>query len=97
MTTVADGHIPLWANSIAKQTDAGAVPGLNSISEAWVNLLRSKLTKGSLVLMERLLENLLRDWAKRSQRRARWEIPIMIDDILIVQLSSDTAATERKT
>ena len=36
MTTVADGHIPLWANSIAKQTDAGAVPGLNSISEAWI-------------------------------------------------------------
>ena len=97
MTTVADGHIPLWANCIAKQTDAGAVPALNSISETWVNLLRSKLTKDSLVLMERLLENLLRDWAKRSQRRARWEIPIMIDDILIVQLSSETAATERKT
>ena len=70
---------------------------MNSISEAWVNLLRSKLTKDSLVLMERFLENLLRDLAKRSQRRARWEIPIMIDDILIVQLSSETAATERKT
>ena len=97
MTTVADGHIPLWAHCIAKQTDAGAVPALNSISEAWVNLLRSKLTKDSLVLMERFLENLLRDLAKRSQRRARWEIPIMIDDILIVQLSSETAATERKT
>ena len=74
-----------------------ALPALNSISETWVNLLRSKLTKDSLVLMERLLENLLRDWAKRSQRRARWEIPIMIDDILIVQLSRETAATERKT
>ena len=97
MTTVADGHIPLWANCIAKPTDAGAVPALNSISETWVNLLRSKLTKDSLVLMERLLENLLRDLTKRSQRRARWEIPIMIDDILIVQLSSETAATERKT
>ena len=97
MTAVADGHIPLWANCIAKPTDAGAVPALNSISETWVNLLRSKLTKDSLVLMERLLENLLRDWAKRSQRRARWEIPIMIDDILIVQLSRETAATERKT
>ncbi|SVB96332.1 uncharacterized protein METZ01_LOCUS249186 [marine metagenome] len=32
-----------------------------------------------------------------SQRRVHWEISTRIDDMLIAQLTSETAVTERKT
>ena len=101
MMAVADERIPLLTDSIAKQADADAVPAVSNISEADIELLRSKLTKGGLVLIERLLANLLKELestlADRLRRRARHELPILIDDILKEQLSSDTGETERET
>jgi hypothetical protein len=49
------------------------------------------------VLLENLLKELESTSADRLQRRARHELPILIDDILKGQLSSETGETERET
>jgi uncharacterized protein (DUF2267 family) len=101
MTAVASDRIPLLTESIEKQAVAEETPVASTISEADLELLRSRLTKSGLLLIERLLANMLKDLeftlADRLRRRAQHELPILIDDILKEQHSGGPGETEEKT
>lgn len=100
MTAVASDRIPLLTESIEKQADAEETPAASEIGDADLELLRSRLTKSGLLLIERLLANMLKDLeftlAERLRRRAQHELPILIDDILKEQLSGGPGETKGK-
>ena len=100
MTAVASDRIPLLTESIEKQAGAEEMPAASQIGEADLELLRSRLTKNGLLLIERLLANMLKDLeftlAERLRRRAQHELPILIDDILKEQFSGGPGETKGK-
>ncbi|MEE8236405.1 MAG: hypothetical protein V3R53_06400 [Gammaproteobacteria bacterium] len=97
---MADDRIPLLTESIEKTADAEQAPAAGNLSEAEMEFLRSRLTRSGLVLIERLLAHMLKDLESalvdRMRRRARHELPILIDDILKEQLSGDPGETQGK-
>ena len=100
MTAVESDRIPLLTESIEKQANAEETPAASEIGDADLELLRSRLTKSGLLLIERLLANMLKDLeftlAERLRRRAQHELPILIDDILKEQLSGGPGETKGK-
>ncbi len=97
---MADDRIPLLTESIENTADAEQAPAAGNLSEAEMEFLRSRLTRSGLVLIERLLAHMLKDLESalvdRMRRRARHELPILIDDILKEQLSGDPGETQGK-